>query len=234
MLKVNISSFSLSRDSNEDANSDALGYNQLTLDSYLLAIADGVGSARHSRETANLAIETCLKSEKFSTIPELFSKVAHAIQLASEDEPDQWSTTLTVCCIRESKAQVGHVGDTRIYLLRGNGLQTMTRDHTEVAKLLEEGILTKERAARYPRRNVLLSSMNGKGNFDLYESQFEVFKGDRLLLVSDGVYRCVTKKSIVELSKENTRLDGFIDSLKELVICRGITDDSTALCAEIL
>ncbi|BBL73653.1 PP2C family protein-serine/threonine phosphatase [Methylomagnum ishizawai] len=234
MLKLDLSWFSLPRNSNEESNFDAFGYISIPPDGYLLAIADGVGSARFGKEAAKLAITICSKLGNPVSISELFSEVGLAIKGVAKDVPDQWSTTLSVCWINGAEARVGHVGDTRIYHLRDNGLKTLTRDQTEVAKLLQEGVLTKERAARYPRRNILLSSMNGKCNFDLYQTRFEIRNKDRILLLSDGVYKRVTKREILTLSQQHSNSDTFLASIKNLIIEKGITDDSTALCAEIL
>lgn len=230
MLKADVSSFSLPGKGN---NYDALAYCSFPSDGYLLAIADGVGSARFGGETARLAVSTCTEFGVPQSIPQLFAEVSKRVLAASSLEPDQWSSTLSVCWIRGDHATVGHVGDTRIYHLRGQGLQTRTRDQTEVARLIEEGVLSRERALRYPRRNVLLSSLNGKGNFDLYQSEFDLQQRDRLLLLSDGVYRQVSKQEIVTLSKQHANLEAFINALKVLVMERGVIDDSSALCAEL-
>lgn len=230
MLKADISSFSLPGKGN---NFDAVAHCSFPSDGYLLAIADGVGSARFGGETARLAVSTCTEFGLPQSMPQLFAEVSKRVQAASGLEPEEWSSTLSVCWIHGDHAMVGHVGDTRIYHLRGQGLKTRTRDQTEVARLIEEGVLTRERALRYPRRNVLLSSLNGRGNLDLYQSEFDLQDRDRLLLLSDGIYRQVSKREIVALSKQHADVEAFIDALKALVTERGLIDDSSALCAEL-
>lgn len=149
------------------------------------------------------------------------------------NEGGQWSTTLSVCLLIGERAIVGHVGDTRIYHLRGAGIQSRTRDQTEVERLIEEGILSPERALRYPRRHVLLSALSGDGDFHLQRSEFDVLVGDRVLLLSDGVYRQVTKREIAGLSEEHRQVPPFVHALKGLLASRGLVDDASALCVEI-
>jgi len=230
VLNIETSSFSLSGDGE---NFDFLAYASLPENVHLLAIADGVGSAQHGGDAARLVIKTCTELGMPQKIPELFAELNSKIQAAAGLAPDQWSTTLSACWITENTAVVGHVGDTRIYHLRNKGLQTRTRDQTEVAKLIEEGVLSRERALRYPRRNVLLSSLNGKGNFDLFQCEFSLQDNDRLLLLSDGVYKQVTKQEIVSLSLQNHRVEYFVKAIENLVIERGLIDDASAICAEI-
>lgn len=199
----------------------------------MLAIADGVGSASHGGDAAALATRTCLDLRDIVDIPTLFREVDAKIQMAAKAESGQWSSTLSVCLIRDQHARFGHVGDTRIYHLRGKGLQTRTHDQTEVARLIEQGILTPERALRYPRRHVLVSVMNGTGAYELQQSGFELHDGDRVLLLSDGVYAQASKRDIANLSDEHSDVVDFIEALKELLLHRGLIDDASAICAQI-
>jgi len=199
----------------------------------ILAIADGVGSSSRGGEAARLAVETCVNIGQHRPMSEIFAEVDSAISRAAVHEEDKWNTTLSVCLISGGKAQVGHVGDTRIYHLRGRGLVSRTKDQTEVARLVEEGVISVERAARYPRRNVLLSSLNGLGDYELYQTDFGVLSGDRILLMSDGVYRRILKREFIDMSSMSGSSAELVESLKVLLLARGLIDDSSMLCADI-
>lgn len=231
MLRFELDSFSLP--GRTDQNCDALAHATLPTGELLLAIADGVGSASHGGAAAKLAVQTCIEVGGARDITALFTEVSSKIKAAAKNEGGHWSTTLTVCLILGERAIVGHVGDTRIYHLRGSGLQSRTRDQTEVERLIEDGILSPERALRYPRRHVLLSALSGDGDFDLQRSEFDVLVGDRVLLLSDGVYRQVTKREIKGLSDEHRQVPKFVNALKGLLGSRGLVDDASALCVEI-
>ncbi|MDI4632631.1 protein phosphatase 2C domain-containing protein [Pelomonas sp. V22] len=198
-----------------------------------IAIADGVGSSQYGGDAARLAISTALEFSWTLKTEEIFAKVSDRIQAAAIGNEGQWSTTLTTCRVRGKRVEVGHVGDTRLYHIRGAGLLTRTRDQTEVAKLIEEGVLTPERALRYPRRHVLLSAMSSSGTYELECSDFEVELGDRLLLLTDGLYKQVSKKEIVAASVSSESVSGFLGSLEDLLLSKGVVDDATAVCAEI-
>jgi len=232
LFRFELDSFSLP--GRTDESSDALAYTLLPTGGLLLAIADGVGSASYGGAAAKLAVQTCVEIGETLDISALFSEVSSKIKASAKNEGGQWSTTLTVCILPGSRAIVGHVGDTRIYHLRGSGLQSRTRDQTEVERLIEDGILSPERARRYPRRNVLLSALSGEGDFNLQRAEFDVLVGDRLLLLSDGVYRQVTKRDIVSLSEAHRQVPAFVNALKGLLMSRGLVDDASVLCVEIL
>lgn len=231
MLDATIAFFSIGK--NESENSDASLHLRFPDGSGLIAIADGVGSATFGGEAARLAVDVCRESGIQLSVKDLFAAVDSRISQVAGESVGLWSTTLSLCVFQHRQAHIGHVGDTRIYHIRGAGLLTRTRDQTEVERLIEEGVLTRERAQRYPRKHVLLSSMNGAGNYHLEEATFALQPGDRILLVSDGFYKQVLKREIVELSVACQDVIVFVDALKDLLMARGVIDDATALCAQI-
>ncbi|WP_457320965.1 PP2C family protein-serine/threonine phosphatase, partial [Roseateles sp. P5_E11] len=104
----------------------------------------------------------------------------------------------------------------------------------EVAKLIREGILTPERAQKYPRRNVLLSALGGNSSYQLFLTEFEWIAGDRLLLLSDGVYKILAKSQIASISASCQSLDKFVEDLEKKLKTTGLVDDASLLAAEFL
>ncbi|WP_201213123.1 protein phosphatase 2C domain-containing protein [Rhodocyclus purpureus] len=231
MSNATIAFFSIGK--GESENSDAFLHLGFPDGRWMLAIADGVGSAKFGGQAARLAVEVCRESGSALSIREIFAVVDDRIAEAAGDSHGQWSTTLSLCVFHNGQAHVGHVGDARIYHIRGAGLLTRTHDQTEVERLIEEGVLTRERAQRYPRKHVLLSSMNGGGDYQLEESTFGLQPGDRVLLASDGFYKKVLKREIVGWSIACEEVDEFVDTLKGMLMTRGVVDDATVLCAQI-
>jgi protein phosphatase len=82
---------------------------------------------------------------------------------------------------------VAHIGDSRAYLLRDGDLYQITRDHTLVQKLVDEGRITMDEAATHPRRSLLLRALDGRGEVELETNLREAKLGDRYLLCSDGL-----------------------------------------------
>jgi len=108
-------------------------------------------------------------------------------------------TTLDSLVFTGNMANVVHIGDSRVYLLRDGILKQVTKDHTFVQKLIDTGRITEEEALYHPRRNVLLRVLGDSSDepeFDVH--QFEIQAGDRFLLCSDGLYGYVPQTILYE------------------------------------
>lgn len=233
MTKHQAHFFSIPRSENSE-NADQIGFEVFTEDSVVLALADGVGKSAEGAAAARIAISVALARIKTDSIAEIFTAAQLEISKAAiESTGKNWSTTLTLCLIKAGKAVVGHVGDSRLYHLRGAGLITRTRDQTEVQILIDEGVISKDRARKYPRRNVLVSALSSDISFELYQEEFEVTQGDRLLLISDGIYKQLSRKEIAYASAHSSDVIEFLNQLKADLKEKGVVDDSTALCWEI-
>ena len=144
------------------------------------AIADGVGGAEFGEVASRMCIEAVKNlAADGETMHMLFNKAADMLYSAATNEQGcmQMSSTLSVLRISGTQAYVGHVGDTRIDHYRGDGVMNRTYDQTEVQKLLDDGILTKHQARRYPRRNVILSAMSPKKTLHCSRTNFRLKAG---------------------------------------------------------
>lgn len=198
------------------------------------AVADGVGSYSGGGIAARIAIDTfrSVVAEGVDvTMDVLFHRVREALMEGPKDV--RLGTTLTAVVFRNGFAEVGHVGDCRIYQLRGDGLATRTKDQTELQHLLDQGVLNSVRARNYPRANVLLSVMAPEKEYELFKTRFSVNPGDRLIVCSDGFHRLVKKREIVRASLAAMTFDGFSSALDELIEGRELIDDATYVAVEI-
>lgn len=234
MMPFDIASFTLAHG---DPNEDALLY-RFNEEVCLLGIADGVGSADGSHEASRLAVSKCLETLSQLGAPGIGQAFESArlalISRAKELEYKSMSTTLTVCVATSNVAYFGHVGDARLYHLRGNGLATRTADQTEVEHLIAEGVISRERAKRYPRKNILLSALSTTSQFDLQSGHFQVEVGDRIVLLTDGVHRLLSKRSVLEQSHASDTVDIFAKRLQQCVEQKGLIDDATCICVEVI
>jgi len=205
---------------------------------YWAAIADGmggrVGGAIASR-TAIDAIRERIELNPEIEIPGLFSFVHEMLKAAAQRQPDleTMGTTLSLIHVCQEKGFVGHVGDSRIYHLRGDGLLDRTVDQTEVEHLIQHGVLNKASARRYARRNILLSVLSPAKNYDLHEETFDIAQGDRLILVTDGVSSKVLRQEIRNLSLQYPNPEEFCHALATQVDERAPRDDFSAVCLDI-
>jgi serine/threonine protein phosphatase PrpC len=167
---------------------------------FLLVVADGMGGHPAGDVASQIAMNTLM--EAFPALPDgdlglalkqAYRRANEAVFQAGEDEPAHagMGTTLTSALLHGKYVTIAHVGDSRAYLLRGQALTQVTRDHTLVAEEVAQGRLTAEAARRDPRRNRLTHVI---GTHPRLESKlpaiFELtlLPGDRLLLCSDGLY----------------------------------------------
>lgn len=141
-------------------------------------------------------------------------------------------TTAVVLLLREQNAFIGHVGDSRLYLLRDGQLEQVTDDHSFVARGVREGLLTPEEARNHPMRNVITRSL---GSHDTVEVDVQVRamkRGDRFLLCSDGLSGMLEDDRICELLREGRPRDAA-RSLVENACENGGDDNVTVVIVAV-
>ena len=127
---------------------------------------------------------------------------------------------------------IGHVGDSRAYLLRGGRLQALTRDHTIVEELVDRGLLTPEEAERHPYKNVLSRNLGARPETRVDLVDVELKGGDRLLLCSDGLYGYASVEGIQYLLGSGDAPDHVARDLIELALRGGGGDNVSTIVLE--
>lgn len=148
------------------------------------AIADGMGGHGHGDQASAIAIDVV---REFAGA-DLGFVIAEIARRLNEQAPFGCGTTLTAMRWDDDRFQLGHIGDSRGYLLRGGELRQLTRDHTMVQALVDEGKLTAEQAAGHPRRNMLMRAL--QAGTEAHEPDLawhDALSGDRYMLCSDGL-----------------------------------------------
>jgi protein phosphatase len=186
---------------------------------YGLLVADGVGGAAAGEMASRLALSTLvglilhtpdwILSEEEQDIDRVIQRFAdrfrriHAALLdegLSDPNLAGMGTTMTLVGSLGTSAIIGHIGDSRAYLLRGGKLHQLTRDHTWVQLLVDSGQIPPEEAARSPIRHVLIRSLGGREQN--VEGDFQrawLADGDQLLLCTDGLTNMVDDAAIASL-----------------------------------
>ena len=138
-------------------------------------------------------------------------------------------TTATVFHCMEGRGVWAHVGDSRIYLFRHGRLQQMTKDHSYVEELVEKGTITESEARVHPRKNILTRAVGVEEHVKIDTGSFDVTRGDKVLLCTDGLTNMVSDEEIQEILQEDAENPVSLLVGKEL--SAGGTDNITAIVA---
>src|SRR5258706_10287861 len=208
----------------------------------LLVVADGMGGHRGGATASRLAGETVkaqyLGSEGSDIETALRDSLARAnsrVYHEAQANPDLkgMGTTTSALVVRDGSAWFGHVGDSRIYLVRGDEIRQLTDDHSLVATMVREGLLTKSEAENHPRRNVLQRSIGVSEQVEIdVKGPFPIEEGDVFILCSDGLHGVVKEDEIHEIARKPLReaADEFIRKAIE----RGAPDNVTVIVARVV
>jgi protein phosphatase len=142
-------------------------------------------------------------------------------------------TTLTVAYVTGNVLYLAHAGDSRCYLYRGGKLEQLTRDHTFVAALVQEGVITSEAAAQHTMRNVITNAVGGdKKGVEPEVHKHLLSAGDVLLLCSDGLTEMMSDEEIAKELRTGPRSpEDLCGVLVGTANARGGTDNITVVVA---
>lgn len=209
----------------------------LILNGRLYIVADGVGGGAAGEVASEYAVKKVLYEYYRSTGQDLGERLRSVIYIANADifehveqrpELGRMGTTVVAVVIRGDELVVANVGDSRAYMVRNGEIYQITRDHSLVAKLVEEGSITPEEAERHPKRNVLLRSIGADP--DVYPDIFEgnLKPGDQIVLCSDGLTRYVSDDEILGVA---TRMptDCAVRQLVDMANKRGGKDNISVM-----
>jgi serine/threonine protein phosphatase PrpC len=199
----------------------------------LFAVADGMGGAKAGEVASSLAAAALKEPGEDGSSGE--ERVTALIQeanrrvfrRANEDrDASGMGTTMTVALVEADRVAIGHVGDSRAYLIRDGELEQLTDDHSLVAELVRSGKLTPEEAEIHPQRSVITRAVGTEPDVDVDTFSIEPEPGDLFLICSDGLTDMVDRKAILDAVERNrANLD---DAAKALVVAanRGGGEDN--------
>ena len=199
----------------------------------IACIADGVGGADHGREAAHIATQFFVNALKNNIESPLRSVMAEANTELLRPEGQGYVTTFSGVLLKGLALEGVHAGDTRICVLRGNGIKQLSEDHTEYFRFLKEGKLSPEDAATYPRKHILENAMGSDTSPRIDTFHFDLHHGDRILLTTDGVHTLISKEEIRNISKKNPDIEDVITGIAKHVQNATPTDNYSVIAIEI-
>ena len=208
----------------------------------LLIVADGMGGHRGGATASRLAAETVRTRYLESETDDISAALKDALTRANTRIFNEaqtnfdlrgMGTTTSALAVRGNQAWFGHVGDSRIYFVRENEIRQLTEDHSLVASMVREGLLTSKEAENHPRRNVLQRSIGVSDEVDVdVVGPLEVQERDIFILCSDGLHGLVKPNEIQDIVSRLT-IEQAADELVKRALERGGPDNVTVIVARI-
>ena len=180
----------------------------------LFAVADGMGGAQAGEVASKLAAAALEETDPGSLsgpdkLTSLIQEANRRVYERASSDPSTsgMGTTMTVALVEGSQVTIGHVGDSRAYLVRDGNLEQLTEDHSLVNELLKSGKLSREEADVHPQRSVITRAVGTDPDVDVDAFVVDANVGDIFLLCSDGLTDMVTDDDILQT------VDRFADDL---------------------
>lgn len=209
----------------------------------LAVIADGMGGYEGGQEASRLAVETvrhvydaAFGANPQDTLLEAFESAHRNIQRFAVEQPQFYGmgTTCTAVAIVDRQLHFAHVGDSRLYHIRGDSISRLTRDHSYVGRLVENGIVRSEDAESHPQRHVLTAAL-GSGRAivpHVPDRPVSLAEGDTLLLCTDGLWGLVPDQELARIAQSTPPAEACTELVKT-ALERGGPDNITVLVLRV-
>ncbi len=211
----------------------------------LAAVADGVGGQLHGAEASRLCLSLLLRewaaflhAEPLpdpASVETFLAKAAERINRTVFEQafavklPEHMCTTLALIMFAEKSAILLHAGDSRVYRLREDRIERMTRDHSFVNDLVSAGVLSEEEAGCHPYSHVISRSIGAAVSIEPEIQVCDHQPGDRFLLCSDGLTNHVSDVEIQNALASSYEPAQAVRILRDLALQRGGTDNITVI-----
>lgn len=171
----------------------------------LWAVADGMGGHEAGDKASNMitsALEALPRPDNFSVfvdrIEDALQNVNATIRdhAAREFDGRMMGSTVVALAASEGYGACVWAGDSRLYRLRDGQLEQISRDHSQVQKLVDAGVLSAEEAESHPNANVITRAIGGAAHLAMDVAMFDLRPGDRVMLCSDGLYNELSVQEI--------------------------------------
>ncbi len=143
-------------------------------------------------------------------------------------------TTVTLGFRLDNDLYLGHVGDSRAYLIRKGMIEQLTEDHSLVAQLLKEGVITPEEAKEHPEKGKILRCLGVSDKVVIDTSSQTLCDGDSLVFCSDGLTTCVTDNEILDCVRQSKNAGAACYGLINLANSRGGEDNTSVIVVNVL
>lgn len=207
----------------------------------LWAVADGMGGYEAGDVASNMIVASLSEIKKhdylYTFVDDVEDKLIDAnnrILEYSEIMHDGRMLGSTIISLL-IQGQVGvcvWAGDSRLYQIRNNIFQQISRDHSHVQELIDQGLLTPEEAEQHPEGNVITRAIGTGSDLYIDISAFKIQIGDKYLLCSDGLYNAVSEYEITQCINNNEDMNTAVAELIQLALDNGAPDNVSIIIVE--
>ena len=217
-------------------NEDAFGVFDVE-DGLLVLVCDGLGGNKAGDIASRLAVQTISKTFTKLKGIEYLERIRLSILEANKTVVDEsnkdfdrkgMATTVEALFLKDDNAYWGHVGDSRIYYLRNNKLKQLSKDHSLVQKLIDEGYLTLKEAENHPNKNIIMRALGDSNSLDVDLSKLKINSNDssKFFVCTDGVTTVLNDNDLEKLLV-NKNIHYTSEMIANLVDKRGAPDNYT-------
>lgn len=207
-------------------------------------VADGMGGHLAGEKAAQTAVEVLASTmvdrvgsgtADAPALVQAFLEANRQIVQASLSDATMrgMGTTATMAMVVGDQVIIGHVGDSRAYLIRGGEIEQITEDHSVVAQLLKAGAITPLEALHHPYRNVITRCLGMQMDLEPDTHQFPWQPGDRVLLCTDGLSGLVNDDEMRDVALEEADPQDACQRLLDLAMERGGYDNITIVLVQL-
>lgn len=210
----------------------------------LLVLCDGMGGHAAGDVASSLVVGELVHldgeshgADDMSSVleREMIAANEHLAQVAEESEATEGMGTTAIAMMRSgSKLAVANIGDSRAYLRRGSRVTQITKDHSFVQQLLDEGRISEEEALHHPQRSLVTRVFTGRPDDRPDLSMRELRTGDRLLLCSDGLTDYVAESTVADLLRSDEPAGKVADQLIAISLRASTRDNVTVIVADVV
>ncbi|MBU2980577.1 protein phosphatase 2C domain-containing protein [Lentibacter algarum] len=194
----------------------------------LWAVADGMGGYGHGDVASDIVIDRLSQLPDNTLAPQAVRvqlQAANADILARTHAGKQMGSTVVAMLVQNFAATIAWVGDCRAYMLRGRSLRLLTRDHSVVQDMIEQGLLGDSERETHPERHVVTRAVGVEPDVEIDTITMPLIAGDRIVLCSDGLTTCIGDQRIAELLASATTPETACDKLMIAALEAGAPDN---------
>ena len=197
-------------------NEDYLGYHE-DIEKKVYMVADGMGGHNAGEVASKIAVESTIEYiNSIISIENLETVLTEAIEYSNKkvyefsktnSSLNGMGTTITACLLRNNKMSVGNVGDSRCYVIGKAGMYQITKDHSLVQELVDNGTITAEEAAVHPNKNIITRALGTAPKVDIDIYTIDLKEINKVIVCTDGLSNSLSDLEMYQAIVGNTNTD---------------------------